>query len=141
MLDTCAISELAKRQPDKNVVNWINRADEELLYLSVLTVGEIQKGISKLGDLRKRTKIQEWIDSELRTRFSRRVLPITEEVALTWGTIEGAAEAEGRPIPIIDGLIGATAIAHNLTVITRNVADIASTGARVFDPWKPAWSN
>lgn len=118
-----------------SVVKWIEGSDEDSIYISVLTLGEIQKGISKLSDERRRVRIQQWLDTDLRNRFEDRILEITEDVALTWGEIEGTAEAEGRPIPVIDCLIGATAIAHNLTVVTRNIRDIEVTGARVLNVW------
>lgn len=135
LLDTCAISELVKAKPRKTVVEWIEGCDEDAVFLSVLTLGEIQKGIAKLTDERRKTKIQRWLDSDLRDRFAERILPVSEEVALTWGNLEGEAEAKGKPIPAIDGLIGATAIANNLTVVTRNVDDIGATGARTLDLW------
>ncbi|MBN1761185.1 MAG: type II toxin-antitoxin system VapC family toxin [Chitinispirillaceae bacterium] len=135
LLDTCAISELVKKQPDSNVVRWISECDEDSLYLSVVTLGEIQKGISKLDDTRRRLKIQKWLDSDLRERFAERILPVSLEVALTWGVIEGESENKGRPLPVVDALIGATAIAHNLTVVTRNEQDIGATGARILDLW------
>jgi len=135
LLDTCVISELVKPKPNTNVVEWVEKCDEDSVFISVLTLGEIQKGISKLADEHKRNGIQRWLDTELRERFSDRILPISEDIALTWGMTEGEAEAKGSPIPAIDGLIGATAIAHNLTVVTRNVNDIAATGARVLNVW------
>jgi predicted nucleic acid-binding protein len=106
-----------------------------MLFLSVLTIGEIQKGIAKLPGGSRRTSLQTWLDSELRERFSDRILAISEEVALTWGIIQGEAERQGRSIPTIDGLIGATAICNNLTVATRNEKDIQATGVRIFNPW------
>jgi len=90
---------------------------------------------TKLKDERRQIKIQRWLDVDLKERFGERILPVSEEVALTWGVIEGEAKSKGKPIPTIDGLIGATALAHNLTVVTRNVDDIAASGARVLNPW------
>ena len=136
LLDTCLVSELVRKKPDSRVVNWVADCDEEHTFLSVLTMGEIQKGISKLNDKKRRAALQKWLDSDLRIRFNERILPITHEVAQTWGMMQGEAEAQGVSIPTIDGLIGATAIAHNLTVVTRNVADIAKTGAKVLNPWE-----
>ena len=135
LLDTCVVSEMVKPRPKKSVVEWMLGCDEDAVYLSVLTLGEIQKGIAKLGDTRRRVKIQRWLDTDLRERFGDRILHVSDEVACTWGTLEGEAEAKGRPVPVLDGLIGATAIAHNLTVATRNTGDIEGIGARVFDPW------
>jgi predicted nucleic acid-binding protein len=135
LLDTCVISECAKPQPEKSVINWIDGCDEDSLFLSVLTIGEIQKGITKLTDKTKSAKYQQWLDNDLRKRFFHRILPIDNDVALAWGRLQGKAEARGRPIPTIDGLLGATAIAHNLTVVTRNETDLNATGASVFNPW------
>ena len=135
LLDTCVISELVKNKPEKKVVRWVEGCDEELLYLSVLTIGEIQKGIAKLKDKNRKNNIQRWLDSDLRKRFTERILPIDEDTVLTWGVVQGEAELIGLQIPTIDGLIGATAITHNLTVVTRNEKDIALTGARILNPW------
>lgn len=135
LLDTCTISELVKSRPNRKVVKWIEECDEDSIFLSVLTVGEIQKGISKLEDERRRVKIQRWLDSDLKARFTDRILSVSEDVALTWGILEGESESRGRPIPVIDALIGATALAYNLTVVTRNIDDIVPTGARVLNPW------
>ncbi len=135
LFDTCTISELVKSRPNRKVVEWVQSCDEDSVFLSVLTLGEIQKGIAKLDDLRRRSTIQRWLDRELRARFADRILPISEEVALAWGLIEGEAQSRGRPLPTIDALIGATAVEHNLTVVTRNTGDIEATGARVLNPW------
>ena len=137
LLDTCVISELAKAAPNRHVVKWLDGCDEEATFLSVLTIGEIQKGIAKLADGKRKDTIQRWLDVDLRERFSERLLSIDEEVALTWGLIQGEAERRGKPMPTIDGLLGATAIANNLVFVTRNEDDIRSTGARVLNPWKP----
>lgn len=135
LLDTCVISELVKNKPEKKVIKWVEDCDEELLYLSVLTIGEIQKGIAKLKDENRKNNIQRWLDSDLRERFTERILPIDEETVLTWGVVQGESELIGLQIPTIDGLIGATAITHNLTVVTRNEKDIALSGARTLNPW------
>jgi predicted nucleic acid-binding protein len=135
ILDTCVISELIKRKPDKHVVNWVGNCLEETLFLSVLTIGEIQKGIARHAEEGRKSSLQLWLDSQLRERFEERILAVTEEVALTWGIIQGEAELKGRSIPTIDGLLGATAICHNMTIATRNEKDLRNTGARIFNPW------
>ncbi len=140
LLDTCAISELVKKHPDEKIGQWIKECDEDTVFISVLTLGEIQKGISKLDDNRRRIKIQKWLDSDLRKRFAERILPVSLEVALTWGVIEGESANNGRPLPVIDALIGATAVTHNLTVVTRNERDIRGTGARILNLWAPKCS-
>ncbi len=135
LFDTCLVSELVRKIPEKKVVEWTAECDEELAYLSVLTVGEIQKGISKLGDKKRKASLQNWLDSHLLLRFNGRILPVSEEVAQTWGLLQGEAESKGIAISTIDGLIGATAITHNLTVVTRNEKDLTPTGAKIFNPW------
>jgi predicted nucleic acid-binding protein len=135
LLDTCVISELVRKSPEPKVVNWINRNDEGDFYLSVLTLGEIQKGISRLTDKKRRESFQHWLDTDLKERFSGRILPVSKDVALSWGVILGEAEAKGKTVPAIDGLLAATAIAHNLTLVTRNIKDVSPTGVRYINPW------
>jgi len=135
LLDTCVISESVKKTPEARVMEWLENCDEDLLYISVLTLGEIQKGIAKLSDSMRKQHIQKWLDADLRDRFEGRILPITEDIALSWGVIQGEAESKGAPIPTIDSLIGATALAYNLCVVTRNENDIQRTGAHVLNPW------
>jgi len=135
LLDTCLISELVTKKPNKKVVAWIEDCAEETLFLSVLTIGEIQKGIARLSEEKRKASLQSWLDSELRERFAGRILSITEEVALTWGILQGEAELKGKSIPTIDGLLGATAICYNLIVVTRNEKDLVGTGAHIFNPW------
>jgi predicted nucleic acid-binding protein len=136
LLDTCVISELVKPAPDIQVLGWLAERDEDALFLSVLTIGEIQKGIAKLVSGRRKETIQRWLDAELRRRFAERLLPVDDEVATTWGLSQAEAERQGTPISTIDGLLGATAIVHNLAVATRDVSGIRRTGARVVNPWE-----
>ena len=136
LLDTCAISELIKRRPNKKVLQWIQGCDEDAIYLSVLTIGEIQKGVAKLADSKRKAMIQQWLDHDLHNRFSGRIIPITEDIASTWGLVVAEAETKGKPIPSIDSLIVAIAISHNLTIITRNTEDMAGTGARLLNLWE-----
>jgi predicted nucleic acid-binding protein len=95
MLDTCTISELVKKKPVKKVIDWIDECDEESFFLSVLTIGEVQKGVARLTDVSCRRKIQHWLDSDLIGRFSGRIVPVSSEIALTWGIITGEADAKG----------------------------------------------
>jgi len=136
LVDTCVISEIAKIKPNKKVIHWISSCQEIFLYLSSLTIGEIQKGISKLAESKRRDTLQAWIDNELKERFSGRILDITTEVAKTWGKIQAMAEKQGRMIPAIDALIAATGIYYKLTVVTRNVNDMKMSGVSLFNPWE-----
>ncbi len=135
LLDTCVISELVKLQPNEKVVNWLKAQPEVSLFLSSITFGEIQKGISKLPAGRKRRALQDWLDHDLTERFRRRILPVDTRAAVTWGRIRAEAEAKGKSIPVIDGLIAAIGMTNDMTVATRNVKDMPDGGVRVFNPW------
>ncbi len=136
LLDTCVVSELVKPAPSAAVVNWINTHQENTLYLSVLTFGELEKGLAKLPDSARRTRIQDWVRCDLVDRFRDRILSIDSTVAARWGALSGAAEARGEPLPVIDSLIAATSLHHDLTVVTRNLKDFKRCGARCVDPWE-----
>jgi predicted nucleic acid-binding protein len=135
LLDTCVLSELRKPTPDPNVTAWIQQVDESHLYLSVIVLGEIQKGIAKLDDSKKKQALQLWLEQNLQARFAGRILPIDSSVALEWGLLQGLAARSGNPMPVIDSLIGATAICHNLTLVTRNTADFERLPVKLVNPW------
>ena len=137
LLDTNIISELVKGKPEPRVTKWIESTEEVLLYLSVLTLGEIRKGIASLPNSTRRAALESWLDHDLTLRFSGRILPIDQQVADRWGKIAGSAAARRSPLPVIDGLFAATAQQHNLIFVTRNTRDIAATGVPSFDPWAP----
>jgi len=135
LLDTSVISELVKPAPDNHVVEWMKRAEETSRYLSVLTIGELEKGIARLPVSSRRTRLETWVRSDLADRFRERLLAIDGTIAATWGKLAGEAETRGEPLPVIDGLIAATGLAHDLTIATRNVEDFNRWGARCFNPW------
>lgn len=136
LLDTCIISELIKSKPNKRVVSWIRKHDEENYYLSVLTLGEIQKGIEKVQDIERKKTLHLWVEHDLRERFRNKILAIDTKVAMIWGQIQGKAETLGKPMPTLDGLIAATALAYNLMVATRNISDMKQSGVALINPWK-----
>jgi predicted nucleic acid-binding protein len=136
LLDTNVISELVKPKPEPRVTAWIDSIDENLLYLSVLTLGEIRKGIASLRDASRRVTLEAWLQGDLVLRFAGRILPIDHAVADRWGRITAAAAAKS-PLPVIDGLLAATALDQNLTLVTRNTKDVAGTAVPVFNPWNP----
>lgn len=136
LLDTCLISEVSKKEPNPNVLLWLDKQDESALYLSVLTIGELQKGISKLPDNARKAELQAWVNNELVGRFGRRILNIDVEVAGAWGILLGTAEKHGKKLPAMDSLIAATASVHALIVVTRNTRDMERCQAKVFNPWK-----
>jgi predicted nucleic acid-binding protein len=135
LLDTCLISELVKKEPNPAVVSWLDEEDEQKLFLSVLNLGELQKGISKLPDGTKKDELQAWVALDLVERFAGRILDIDLETALCWGRLQGEAEQAGEKLPVMDSLIAATAAAHGLVVVTRNVRDLERCQARIFNPW------
>jgi len=135
LLDTDVISELVKPKPDPKVTAWIEATDESLLHLSVLTLGEIRKGIAVLPDTSRRVSLEAWLDRDLALRFAERILPIDRAVADRWGRIAAQASARKSPLPVIDGLLAATALQHNLTLVTRNTKDVAAASVPVFNPW------
>ncbi|MHB8121198.1 MAG: PIN domain-containing protein [Desulfuromonadaceae bacterium] len=135
LLDTCLISELVKKEPNPAVVNWLDEQDEQKLFLSVLNLGELQKGISKLQDGTKKDELQAWVALDLVERFTGRILELDLKTALCWGRLQGEAEQAGEKLPVMDSLIAATAAAHGLIVVTRNVRDIERCGVKVFNPW------
>ncbi len=135
LLDTCVIAELIKPKPDNNVVHWLKLQDENQLYISVLTLDEISKGIEKVKDEVRKRKLHLWVENDLRERFRGRILPINEQVAMIWGQIQGRAEKHGKVMPVIDGLIAATGLAFNMVVVSRNISDMQVSGAVLFNPW------
>jgi toxin FitB len=136
LLDTNVISELMKPRPEGNVTAWIEGTDESLLYLSVLTLGEIRRGIATLHQARRRATLEAWLDKDLRARFEDRILTIDREVADRWGLLTAAARNNGIVLPVIDGLLAATALEYNLTLVTRDTGQIPSMGVAVFNPWQ-----
>jgi predicted nucleic acid-binding protein len=136
LLDTNVISELVRSEPAPNVVRWINETEETILFLSVLTLGEIRSGIDRLAAGRRRGRLVSWLAVDLRRRFQDRILPISDAVAERWGALSATAARKGRPVPVIDCLLSATALHYDLTFVTRNNADVAWTGVPSLNPWK-----
>jgi predicted nucleic acid-binding protein len=135
LLDTNVLSELIKPKPDAKVVQWIEGTNESTLFLSVLTLGEIRNGIARLPSGARRGRLESWLRVDLRGRFQDRILPINEAIADRWGAISAVAAAQGKPLPVIDGLLAATALHHDLMVVTRNGSDAAATGVAILNPW------
>jgi predicted nucleic acid-binding protein len=135
LLDTNCISELVRSNPEPRVLQWMEAADESLLYLSVLTLGEIRRGLAILPQSKRRTVLETWLESELRARFSGRILPIDAAVADRWGLLAADAKQKRRALSAIDGLLAATALQHNLTIVSRNIGDFANTPAPILNPW------
>lgn len=138
LLDACVVSELIAREPEPRVLAWLDALDPRSVHLSVITLGEIQRGIARLPASRRRTTLERWLDDDLVPRFDRQILAIDASVMRTWGNIVAEAEASGRSLPLTDSLIAATAIAHRCQLATRNGRDFEGTGVAIVDPWSEA---
>ena len=136
LLDTCVISEAIKPKPHKQVIDWLKKQEESTLFLSVLTFGEIEKGIEKSANPEHKKKLKLWVEEELKERFEGRILPIGMQVATKWGEIQGKSEAIGKPLPTIDGLIAVTGLVNNCIVVTRNISDMQQSTVELLNPWE-----
>ena len=136
LLDTNTVSELVGIKPHQRVLDWIEAADESRLFLSVMTLGEIRQGVAALPRSKKRTGLESWLEIDLQLRFAGRILAIDGGVADRWGWIMAQARVKGKTLPVVDGLLAATALHHNLTAVTRNVSDFAVAGLIVINPWE-----
>lgn len=135
LLDTNIVSELIKQRPESKVTSWIESTDERLFFLSVLTLGEIRKGIACFPGGARRVSLEAWLDSDLALRFANRILAIDQGIADRWGHLAAQASARNTSLPVIDGLLAATALHYNLTFVTRNTKHVAATGVAWFNPW------
>ena len=132
LLDTNVISELVRPEPNDRVVQWFANVPDEVLHTSVLTLGEIRRGVEQLAPGQRRESLRIWLETELPDWFGDRVLPIDAAVADRWGRL---LVEVGRPLPAVDGLIAATALHHDLRLVTRNTADFELPALEVVDPW------
>ena len=136
LLDTCVISELVAKQPNLHVVQWVDSIDEDKLFLSAITIGEIKRGIEKLADSSRKSALAEWLEGDLLIRFTDRILPIDVPVMLVWGQLTADLEKQGRRMPAIDSLMAATCLQARLDLVTRNERDFAHSGITVVNPWE-----
>lgn len=136
LLDTCVISELIAKKPSKKVIDWIDNIEQESVYLSVVTVGEIRKGIEKLPESKRKVSLQQWLNDELLIRFQDKMLVIDTHVMLAWGELTGRLDIEGNRMPAIDSLIAAIAIHNNCSLVTRNQDDFQNVGLSIINPWE-----
>jgi predicted nucleic acid-binding protein len=132
LLDTNVISEVRRKTPDPSVIEWFSKRPASTLYLSVLTLGELRKGIESVKDLDRRMALTDWLETDLSAFFKGRILPIDVKVADRWGKLLATA---GRPLPAIDSLLGATAAHYSLNIVTRNSRDFENLGLSIINPW------
>lgn len=132
LVDTNVLSELRRKQPHAQVVAWFTARPRQSLYLSVLTLGEIRKGIERLDDAARQQPLLDWLEVELPNYFLGRLLAVDAHTADRWGRLLGSA---GRPLPAVDSLLAATALQHDLTLVTRNTKDFEGLNLRLVNPW------
>ena len=132
LLDTNVVSELVRPKPDPGVLGWFDRTPDDALHLSVLSLGEIRKGVENLGSSPRREALRVWLEQELTDWFDDRILPVDRGVADEWGILLAHA---GRPVPTVDSLLAATALYHDLRLATRNATDFRFPGLEVINPW------
>lgn len=139
LLDTNVLSEFkTARRSRPRVAAWLRATDPDLLWASVLSFGEIRKGIERLAVGKRRSELEHWLNHDLDEWFKERILPITRSIAERWGVLNAKALDRGRPLPSVDGLFAATALEHHLIVVTRNVTDFAELGVELSNPWDAA---
>ena len=132
LIDTNILSELRRKSANPGVVEWLSQRPPATLYISVLTLGEIRKGLEGVSDESRRQSLLDWLETDLPAFFTGRILPLDAAVADRWGRLVAAA---GRPLPAIDSLLAATALEHDLVLITRNVKDFTGLPVEIFNPW------
>jgi tRNA(fMet)-specific endonuclease VapC len=136
LLDTCVISELVSKKPNPKVVEFVDSLEAEDVFLSVITIGEIVKGIEKLPSSKRRSELQAWLNDDLLVRFEGNVVPLDIDIMAVWGRITAGLESKGKTMSVIDSLIVATVLNRKMTLVTRNVSDFEGTDAVIVNPWE-----
>ncbi len=135
LLDTCVISELVSRKPSPKVVEWVDAQDDDDICLSVITIGELIKGIEKLPESNRKRDLNAWLRHDLLARFQGRILALDTAIIVEWGMLTARLELAGTSMPAIDSLIAATVLVNHCTLITRNVSDFEGAGVEIVNPW------
>lgn len=136
LLDTCVLSEFTRREPEEKVIRWVDQIAEDQLFISVITIGEIQRGIERLPESRRKTELLVWMNTGLNERFAQRTISIDAATMLLWGSLTARLEKIGKPLPVMDSLIASTALQHNLILATRNLTDFSVSGVQLINPWE-----
>jgi predicted nucleic acid-binding protein len=135
LLDTNIPSEFSRDRPEPRVVQWLKTQPVEMLFLSVVTIGEIRRGLVLLPQGRRRVELETWFHTDMLAWFRDRILPVTHSIADRWGMLDGLSQLRGTPLDMADGMIAATSLEHDLTLVSRNVRDFARLGIEVVNPW------
>jgi predicted nucleic acid-binding protein len=136
LLDTCVVSETTRTRPSAKVIGWLEARGIDNLYISVITVGELEQGIAHVGGGPRARKVETWLADSVLPQFESRILDVGIRVAQRWGRLVGSAKRTGSPVPSVDAMIAATALEHDLTLVTRNVGDFKDFDLRIVNPWQ-----
>lgn len=136
LLDTCVVSETTRARASTKVIGWLDARGIDNLFISVVTLAELEQGIAHLGDGARARKVEAWLSDSVLPQFDSRLLDIDIRVARRWGRLLGSAKRAGKPIPVVDAIIAATALEHDLTLVTRNVTDFRNFDLRIVNPWQ-----
>jgi toxin FitB len=135
LLDTNVLSEARRLEPNRGVLEWLDKIDEDRAFISVVSLAEIRRGVALMENGRRRVALADWLSRDLPDRFAGRVLPVDEPTAFAWGDLMAEAKRRGSGLASMDGLLAATALAHDLTLATRNIRDFRNLGIELYDPW------
>jgi len=135
LLDTCVLSEFVKPQPERKVVDWLNSVEPDQLFLSAVTIGELQFGISQRPPSNRRTELELWLNEALLQQFAGRVLSLDADTFVIWGQMAAQQRRQGQPVGVMDSLIAALALQYRMVLVTRNVSDFKSTRLSILNPW------
>ena len=136
LLDTNVVSEIVSKKPERRVLDWLDARDPNSIYLSAVTIGELQNGIVRLPDSQRKRKLESWLFDDLLVLFQNRILILDVDASITWGQLVGRLASEGRTLPALDSIIAALALHHRCTLVTRNVGDFIKTTVPVCNPWE-----
>lgn len=135
LLDTNVVSEWVSPRPDAGVARWLEEADEDQVFISVITLAELRHGVERLPVGSRRLKLESWLDADLPLRFEGRILAVDEGVADVWGRLVARRQAAGRPILVMDAFLAATAERNRMALVTRDIGDFELLGLTLINPW------
>ena len=135
LLDTCILTEFARQKPDAKVIRWIDSVGPEKLNVSVITIGEIQRGVERLPDSNRKDELLKWVCNGLVERLKDHIVPLDTMTLMLWGSLTGWKDTEGKPMGILESLIAASALRNNMTIVTRYIEVYHRTGVPVVNPW------
>ena len=135
LIDTNVLSEARRLEPNRGIIEWLDSLDEDRAFISVISLAEIRRGVALMDKGRRRDALAEWLTHDLVERFAGRILAIDDRVAIAWGDLMAEAKRRGIGLASMDGLLAATAVVHDLTLVTRNVRDFQDFELKLFDPW------